>query len=96
MESTDFNKQYAQTSEAIVKPSADAAVIGSIAVNFLLASSVSVVWGIINTLQAIIYLPLIEVDFPSNVKFLYSIILPLSSLDVIPPEYSTEFIFDIS
>ena len=44
----------------------------------------------------ILYLPLINDDFPANVKFFYGILLPLSSMDIIPPEISTELIFNIS
>ena len=34
--------------------------------------------------------------FPPNVDYLYNVMLPLANLDVIPPEISTEPIFDFS
>ena len=44
----------------------------------------------------ILYLPLFKGHLPKNVKFFYSILLPLANLDLIPPEISTELMFDIS
>ena len=53
-------------------------------------------WGFINTLQMILYLPMLEVNFPANVKFMYSILLSVASLDLIPSEYTTQLVFDFS
>ena len=36
------------------------------------------------------------VEFPQNVVLLYSILLPLSSLDIIPQEISTDVLFSMS
>lgn len=44
----------------------------------------------------IVYLPLCMVEFPQNVVLLYSILLPLSSLDIIPQEISTDVLFSMS
>ena len=44
----------------------------------------------------IVYLPLCLVEFPENVKLLYSILLPLSSLDILPQELSTDILFTMS
>ena len=44
----------------------------------------------------IVYLPLCEVYFPQNVMVLYSILLPLASLDIIPPELSTDVFFTMT
>lgn len=53
-------------------------------------------WGFINTLQLILYLPMLNVYFPKNVKLFYSILLPLANADIIPPEISTMHVFEIS
>jgi len=72
----------------------------SVVVNLIIMTFVqlgfSYLWGLINTLQMILYLPLLKVGLPKNVKLFYSILLPLANLDLIPPQYSTELIFDIS
>jgi hypothetical protein len=44
----------------------------------------------------IMNLPICEIGFPANVAMLYSVMLPLASLDVIPPEVSTNIIFKFS
>jgi len=44
----------------------------------------------------IMHLPMCYIGFPPNVAMLYNIMLPLASLDVIPPEVSTEVIFEFS
>ena len=44
----------------------------------------------------IMNLPIVYVGFPPVVALLYNIMLPLSSLDVIPPEISTNIIFKFS
>ena len=44
----------------------------------------------------ILYLPLCLVSFPPNINLLYKILLPLSTLDMIPPEISTDLIFNFS
>ena len=41
-------------------------------------------------------LPISPTAFPPNVDYLYNVMLPLANLDVIPPEASTELIFDFS
>jgi len=43
-----------------------------------------------------IYNPLANLRFPLNVMMLYGILLPISSLDLIPPEISTDVIFTMS
>lgn len=61
-----------------------------------MSGSISIIWGLINTLQMLLYMPLLQVIFPQNVFHLYSVIIPISSMDIVPIEYTTELIFDIS
>ena len=44
----------------------------------------------------IIYIPLASISFPVNVVMLYNILLPITSLDLIPPEVSTDLIFNMT
>lgn len=68
----------------------------NIMTNVAFQSSMYFVWGIVNTLQMILHQPMLELVFPQNVRFFYSILLPISSFDLIPTAYSTELIFDLS
>lgn len=70
--------------------------VGTIIINFSLGMSLYFLWGLINALQMIIYNPLVNIRFPLNVMMLYEILLPISSLDLIPPEVSTDVIFSMS
>ena len=44
----------------------------------------------------IIYIPLANLSYPQNLLMLYGILLPISSMDLIPPEYSSDLIFSMS
>ena len=78
------------------KSAMDASLVFNLITNIAFSSSMYLLWGLINTLQMILYLPMLEVSFPANVKFLYSILLPVACLDLIPSEYTTELVFDFS
>lgn len=53
-------------------------------------------WSFVNTLQLLLYLPLLANQFPANVRFFYSVLFPLANLELIPPEYSSLLIFEVS
>ena len=56
----------------------------------------SFLWGLVNTLTLILYFPMLKIGLPKNVKLFYSILLSFANLELIPSEYSTELVFDIS
>jgi hypothetical protein len=74
----------------------DVSIVFNIITNVAFSTSLYLLWGLINTLQLILYLPLIGVSFPANVKFLYSILIPVAFMDLIPKEYTIDLLFDIS
>lgn len=41
-------------------------------------------WGMINVMQLIVNMPLLNVQFPENASFFYSLIIQISSFDIIP------------
>ena len=90
-----FGKSYKSAVESVdeaVKTFTRATVF----INFSFGMSLYFLWGLINALQLIIYNPLANIRFPLNVMMLYGILLPISSLDIIPPEISTDLIFTMS
>lgn len=96
MPSNLFTKVLASSGQPF-KTSADVSVVTNALISLLYGGSMSYIFGLINTLQMNLHLPMIEgVDFPQNVIFLYSILLPLASMDILPTEYSTELIFTLS
>ena len=93
------DKETAKAMQTLVKGSKDAvskSFIFTVGTNILLIGSIALIWGLINTLQMILYLPISQIGFPANVSMLYNILLPLASLDVIPPQVSTNLIFHFS
>ena len=62
----------------------DISLVFNLMTNVAFSTSMYLLWGLINTLQMILYLPMIEVNFPANVKFLYSILIPVACMDLIP------------
>ena len=94
MESS-FGKNYKSVvkgAEKAVKSLSAASVI----INFSFGMSLYFLWGLINALQMMIYNPLANIRFPLNVMMLYGVLLPISSIDLIPPEISTDVVFTMS
>ena len=64
--------------------------------NIALAGSIKLIWSFVNALQMILFVAMCEINFPSTVKILYKLLLPLASLDIIPSEISTDLLFSFS
>ena len=62
--------------------------------NILLAGSLSLLWGLINSLQLVTHFPLTNVIFPSNAKTYYGVMLEIASFDMIPTDFLEEVIDD--
>ena len=91
----EFGREYLK----VVK-GADTAVksitVTSLLINLSFGLSLHLIWGMINALQMIIHNPLANFRFPINLMMLYGILLPITSLDLIPPEISTDIIFNMT
>jgi hypothetical protein len=46
-------------------------------------------WGMISVMQLIVHMPLLNVQFPENAKFFYSLIIEISSFDIIPNSWQS-------
>ena len=66
---------------------------GSLGVNLAIAASLSMVWGMISVLQMILNMPLMNVNFPSNVIIFYNVLLGIASLEILPAGYLDDFTF---
>jgi len=64
------------------------AIEGMVIGNFLIATfvsfSLSYLWGLINALQMIVYLPLFNINFPANINMFNSILISVATFDIIP------------
>lgn len=67
---------------------------GNFALNLVMASSLQLLWGMINVLQIIIYMPLFNIAFPANAQFFYALIVDIANFDIFPMEdFQALFIF---
>ena len=59
---------------------------GSFLVNIVLASSLSLLWGLINALQLLTHFPFLNIHWPSNANSYYGALYELANLDMIPTD----------
>jgi hypothetical protein len=66
-----------------------------ISVNFIFMSSIALIWGLINSLELVIFLPLVNLNFPAQIALIYSIFIPMTTMDIVPEEMTLKF-FNLS
>jgi hypothetical protein len=54
----------------------------SFAMNLIMAGSLSMILGMINSLQLIVHLPLLAVSAPANVMMIEEILIPIVMFDI--------------
>lgn len=59
-------------------------VVVNFAMSFLVAFSLNFLWSMINSLQMIVYLPLLNIILPANVNTLFAILIEVATFDVVP------------
>lgn len=52
--------------------------------SFMIAFSLNFLWSMINSLQMIVYVPLLNLTLPANVNTLFSILIKVATFDVVP------------
>ena len=75
-----------QKSANAVKNSSTMFLGSSFVVNILLAGSLSLLWGLINSLQLVTHFPLINVIFPTNAKTYFGVMFEIANFDLIPTD----------
>jgi len=63
-------------------------------INLLLNASLSLLWTLLNSLQIIVHIPLINLNFPSNAMSVSLFFMAIANFDIIPHEDINGFIFD--
>jgi len=58
--------------------------IASLTINFILSVSLNFVWGMINTLQLAVHLPLFSVLLPASTVTFYSTLMGVANFNVVP------------
>lgn len=65
----------------------------SLLVNVLMLSSMELMWGVINGIQLMAYMPLFFVKVPANATSFIQMLLQLSSFEILPTGLFNEFLF---
>ena len=70
-------------------------VVFNFAMSFFVAFSLNFLWSMINSLQMIVYLPLLNITLPANTNTLFSILIEVATFDVVPKsDEISKFVFN--
>ena len=69
-----------------IKNTSSAVMGSSFVLNLLLVASLSLLWGLINSLQLVTHFPLVNFIFPPNAKTYFGIMFEIGNFDIIPTE----------
>mmetsp|Transcript_25612 Transcript_25612/g.39409 ORF Transcript_25612/g.39409 Transcript_25612/m.39409 type:complete len:360 (-) Transcript_25612:1793-2872(-) len=72
-------KQVAEQAEGVLKGS----MASTFALNLVMAGSLSLLLGMINSLQLIVYLPILSFVFPANAMMLFKVLIPIVTFDIL-------------
>ena len=61
----------------------------------MLSSSLSLLWGLINTLQIVAHFPLLVISYPENAQIYSDMLLSMATMDLIPEEVSDEIVREL-
>ena len=85
MPNTVFTEVFSGVNEGVGNFS-NAALVGNFVVNLLLSGTMSLIWGLLHSMQIIAHFPLINVMMPTNAHILFKILIKIATLDLIPTE----------
>ena len=88
----EIKKMEAQAEQ--IKNSSSVVMGGSFALNIVLAGSLSLLWGLINSLQLVTHFPLTNITFPMNAKTYFSVMFEIGNFDLIPTEQLEGYLDD--
>ena len=82
MPDTEFTRLLLEIVE-VGKDVTNALVLSNWALNYLMQSSISFVWGLINSLQILSYFPLINLAMPANAHLFFQIIVHIANFEIV-------------
>ena len=63
-------------------------------IQIAMSSSLAVLWGLINSLQIVVHFPPLVVQYPENADLVTEMLYQLSSLNLIPEEF-TDYVLEM-
>ena len=95
MPNTEFTIIFNSVNEGVGGFS-NAALASNFILNLLMAGSMGFLWGLLHSMQIIAHLPLINVMMPANATVLFSILIKIATIDVIPSEFLIEKVVEVT
>ena len=92
---TDQSQAYltsvVQTATEAVKQVLTGVLVGSLVLNLLLTASLSLLWGMLNSLQLIMLLPMLNVYVPASATDLFSTLTQISKFNLVPFDWLVDY-----
>ena len=63
-----------------------AAMVSNFAVNLMLQSSMSLLWGLLHSMQIVAHFPLINIAMPANADAMFQVLIEITTFGIIPTE----------
>jgi len=57
---------------------------GNFALSTFMSLSLNFLWGMINALQMIVYLPLFSIVIPANLNLMMTVLISVATFDIVP------------
>jgi hypothetical protein len=61
-------------------------VAGNLALNIIMSTSLQLLWGMINTFQIIVLVPLFDLSFPLTSMLFFQVVTQITRFNIIPAE----------
>jgi len=78
-----------------VKSGSQGAMIGKMVFDFISKASMNEVWSMINSLQLVVYTPLVPLNFPGNAVAVFQQVINIATFDIIPKDDWYPIIFSL-
>lgn len=65
-------------------------------INLVLNTSISMLWSMMNTLQIIVFLPLINLSFPGHTTFVSLILFDIANFDILPSSLMNKLVLKVN
>ena len=85
-----------ESSANVMKAGMVGAMSSNLLIQFVLSSSLQTLWGMINTLQFIVHLPLLNIDLPDNAFGYMSIIIGVLKFLIFDPYFIHEKVYGLT
>ena len=82
MPDNEFTRALLEATE-VLKNVANSLAFSNWMLNYLMQGSITFLWGLINCLQILSYLPLINVAMPANAHIVFMIIVKIANFEIL-------------